>query len=403
MDLGASYKLFGSEETVTALGAVGTRLPEIAHKDVLVITRDDLFPGYQDADSIPNEVAENNLRKLFKQAGISATPEEISKHTVNIFSQYAYARGLDRDGDGENDIGIIVSPDMDMSPQEFVSILTDIPQEFIKDNLPGIGSDYLAGILFHEARHLNQDTALYGELPLPYEIDADRIAIQELFKANKEGIVTDSAVGGVMLDARIIGGLGQDMYDIVNNPFDVGAMFGSHSTHLSIDQTEATALPSDPSADPNAIIITNTLVNTAIGRFLHFEGARELKENTKPAEERIFADTNSFIDGITHSKTYAAFVEEHMKSDPAMTHAGLSALREKGYIKDGTPEASYADKAIGFYEKYIDLTEAETPLAHSAREFFDKIPHADSLPRTPEPIMESGPEVQQGYKLQMIP
>lgn len=388
-----AHKITASDQTLSRLGWITSRLSDIAQADLILITKNDVLQ--QPGEPILSTPI-SRLSQIFDRAGIP--PERQSQ--LNSF-QIAFsavnnnpaALAVDFDDDRKTDVGIITMPDIDLTPRTFVSFMTGIPPEFVKDNLPGNGRDYLASIMFHESRHIAQHNGEEKRLTheLPYELDADNHMLKEMDKATREGVVSDPAVMDVFKDVRRIAGLGQDSYlSMMKGVLDLNPASGvaSHSTHLGLDQP---ALPEAGAAYAKGMMLANSIVSVMAGNFMAVEGLRQIQENPDPGNDRIFSDALQGIQVMTDPVKTAELGRNSLSSDPALAYLVLHTAKEKGYIRPNTPEGAYADRVTGFFEKHIDLDGLDKGRLDSARDYFAKIPSAgdvkffDTGPDTPRP------------------
>lgn len=166
--IGKDFVLLASEDTTARLGWIGAKLPEIAQADVLAITREDLLPKgpLTGADAGLDEVAYGvkKLRAIFNEHRVDTTGHDqssLEEYARGVLNNQASAQGMDTDGDGQNDFGLIILPDLDAAPEKVIGMFSGIPAEHIKD-APGTAMDYAAWITFHEAQHITQTDSQFG-------------------------------------------------------------------------------------------------------------------------------------------------------------------------------------------------------------------------------------------------
>lgn len=371
-------EVIGTRETVKGLGRMGKRVAEIAGVDTVVVSRQDF------ADAPNGRTAIKKLRDIFRKAGMrNMAREELKFMVQSAMEGNPQADSFDLDGDGKQDIGLIIAPAHNITKREALSLMTGIPVEKLNNEIVGKDGDYFAAIMMHEAQHVSQPILHEDDALLPREADADRRAFREL-KADEEKGLVSIGVREAILEARVIGGLHISAISMVRNILDLklNDMFGTHSTHLLLKNAEG-ALPLDPTTDTSVIMGVNSYLNAAVQGYVIEEAILEVQNLGKGGKKAhvadpIFADGKQAMNALMSNRESSMIAEQCVQSNPAITHAALVQLREKGYIKDGTPEGDYVNKVLGFFEKHVNL-DRESPQTRAAEAFFKKIPQADSL------------------------
>lgn len=391
--------IIASPETTLKLGWISDHLRSITGSDILIVTREDLLKNNPNADPEKNQ---ENLTRLFNQAGIpSHVVAEYRLHGLeeSILSQSASMGAIDYDYDGFPEIGILIAPDLDMTPRSFVSMMTNIPEEYIKDNLPGTGHDYLAAVISHEGWHYKQENAelYYQKMPLPFEIDADLGMLRDIHEKVAEGKITSPDVNGIINDVRGVSGLGQDsIMAMVMGMIKTGTPFSgfaSHSTHLILDENGMKHQPDN--RDIAAMMMNNDIVSTLAGTTMIMESIHQMRENPDlRKDEQILPVYTDLIESFSSPTKIMEYGRAFLQTNPEMGYIILKALDDKGLFPENRPGSAYAKNVIGFFEKHIDIDAFNGEHLQRAKEFLSYLPAMDDFksPATTPDTPYTGPQ-----------
>jgi hypothetical protein len=311
------------------------------------------------------EASEQKLRRLFNEMALPIEKEHLDlfleNHaadlTVWTISQRASAWGIDQDGDRQKDFGIIVMPQPDLSPQESIAGLAGLgsAKNIKLTNIPGDGEDYLALVMFHEAAHMHhpipggENANPYDNMPLPYEIDADRKSFTAYQSAAQKGYPLDlDAIEAVKL-ARTAGALGTE------SVFTVLTMRGNlptHTTHVGKDM-DVLSLPHPhlevlTSKDMQAMLATNLMVNFMVGMQHQFMQA-EKKPDLGNGEHIAKPDAMGTIGSLDRVEMKGReIIAEH----PLKGLGILMGLYESKFLKEREGAEEYAQGVEKFFKAY---------------------------------------------------
>lgn len=355
--------LIASQETKLKLAWMSTALPHMTGMDILVVTREDLLRNTSPYNLENQEIIAENLREIYNAAGIPTDVVAyygLEDYQEDILGQVAMAQSLDFDGDKKPDMGVIVAPDLELTPKGFVTLMTGIPAEYIKDNLPGTGKDYRDIIIAHEAGHTVQPNILkfYGDIPLPFEVDADGVASSFVLGNIGEDKFSTPETLDILHATRIISGIGQDsVLGMVHSMMD-GKMplsgLASHSTHLMVDGNGFV-----DNMDVKhfvAPMVNNELIAAAAGTYITFAGMRELQEGSNiPEDQRVFQSATDFMNTVGDPLKSIELGRAYLATNPAMAYTTIKILDEKGYFPDNHLGSEHVRKVLEFFDKYIDV------------------------------------------------
>lgn len=191
------------------------------------------------------------------------------------------------------------------------------------------------------------------------------------------------AVSAEIMDARMIGNVSQDnsfrAIDAIMN-LDIGKMFTSHSTNYGVESDPAMAkyLPHVSDTPLATTLRVNTILNMAIGEYMIEQTEQDMALGVIPPDAMLLPPEE--IENLkADDKRLSEFVSGRLAADPALSQVGLQALREKGYIEDGTPEAKYADRVLDFFDKRVKMDDIDGGVYDGVRDYFKNWPSAAEM------------------------
>lgn len=368
--------IYASEQTNTALGWITTEISEIAPIDILVLSREDIFdPNLPDvfnkqpflsamllhpeSDAITKTF--ENLTEAFRATG--ADDYEFGVTELSILNQLgingAAVVMMDMDQDNQNDLAVIVTPDLDEAPEYYVGQLAGIPQENL-ENIPGAGSDYVAFILLHEKAHITHINERANEgtskSVLFSEVNADAEAARQVYEAIDAGHGLDQQIIETIAAARIMGGLRNfSPYEDILNVDDNHS--ANHNTGQLVNWENGLPQINGNEALFEAEVQVSFLVNCALGTLELHKNGEVTGNNLSPLETG------------KHGAYYGI-------DNPGSALSILDILSEKGYLSDIEGSEAYHQRITQFVQSYApELYQAESYT--TIQDYLVDFPHAD--------------------------
>lgn len=398
-DPGKPPMLYATESTRAALGAIGNEITKISGINTLVVTRADiavLKTKSQDPDLIdtadnPSEIIDwgktnGKLRTLFNEAGYPvddiAFKASLPQLSATVLSERVSATSIDYDQDGTNDFGFIIAPDMDTSPEEYVSILTGIPADKLM-NVPGDAKDYLSLVLYHESAHLPQP---HGDdhMTLMFETDAD-------MKALEKGRDIDPKVLEMWRDARIAGSLPHTGTEYGMMGAELGiTTLGQPMSHetgffLNIDNGLPQMSAEAVVENTRGMTMVNMTVNYMLGTHVLSEIAQSTENGTYEETLEKYGITGTDAIELTGNPFKMAEIgASYGAMNPGASYAALQALDEKGYLKTIPGSDVYIKKVGDFYDKHVAGIQ-DSPAYEKTKSWLGKMANAESPHMEPAP------------------
>ncbi len=430
-----NHRLYATDYTRAQLGWIGDEIVGIADADVIVLSRDDIpalnmdmieFFSKTDAEKAQVvEQASTQLNEVFKRVSL---PEAERQQAVQVslrmmeflLTQSAGATGVDVNGDGKNDFGIIVAPDFNAPPEKYISGLSRVPASKLIA-IPGDSEDAAFVVMSHEAGHIKQDAGTvtgydlatnspqtaYGQYPLLFENDAD-IGAQKAYQRHVDGGRLNPEFWDAFEAARAAGSLGGGgslfaLAGALSKGDYEGAVSGalpSHSTHLALEGNSSLPFSNEEGAFAyNDMFIVNDAVNFMVGMVKLPELVRNNQDESEPLSwraEALFGDRKSLMEAVFSSPFEQARVGAfYTHQDPILAYAVVKVMQNKGWFdKEGLEgPGKYIESLDRFYKNYVRDIENDPDYLAYKEQYSGFIPDASEM----EGREKTGPEALEAH------
>lgn len=201
---------------------------------ILIIAPEDVF-GTDSPDSLTDEQKTQRFKEYVeRQAGFPAGAFDPHYETLarNSADRSAMAQAVDMDGDGQNDVAIILGQPRSQTAQGMAAQLSRLPAESL-GNIPGTDRDWQAFVIMHEIGHVDQPDK-DNQRNLVWEVEAEQDAQGFYADAARRGLVSDPAVGHAHTQMRSL----STFYwknDLYTHVIGAGVMSGDEGPAPSAD------------------------------------------------------------------------------------------------------------------------------------------------------------------------
>tara|TARA_R110002095_G_scaffold204994_1_gene188034 strand:- start:232 stop:1476 length:1245 start_codon:yes stop_codon:yes gene_type:complete len=159
---------------------------------VVIITPEDLLNG-RDPTGMSDEARAALLKSFIKRNFPDFDADKFDDEYLSLGRNAVLGQGraqsLDVDGDGKNDLAIVIAASRDQTKEQAAAKSAHLTPDNIK-NLRGTDLDWQAMTIAHEIGHLSQPNKSRDK-NLVWEIEAEQDMVQFMTTAHKKGLISD--------------------------------------------------------------------------------------------------------------------------------------------------------------------------------------------------------------------